>query len=779
MKVRAPASFGAQLKGLRESAGFTQEELATIAGLSVHAVSALERGHRRRPHVETVRALSAALDLSGATRDAFLDSARGVAAATVGDELLAASLPLTALVGRDADLGWLYKSVADPAARLITILGPGGVGKTRLALELAHTIARQGTTAVVFVPLAALRESAFVAPAIAEALGLTDVSALDLPARAGVACGDQPTLLVLDNFEHVQPAAPLIGELLSRVRPLRMLVTSRSPLHVRGEREYALEPLELDPQSEGMSPADLAHVPAVRLFVERARDVQPDFCLTPANAPTVAAICRKLDALPLALELAARWIKALTLDDLLRRLERDRLVLMAGLRDLPERQQTMNSTVAWSYQLLDPQEQRAFRRLGALPGPFSIGAAEAVLAGREGVTNGDHAVWAVGTLIDKSLLMRSRTSHADKSPLYLMLETVRAYAALQLAADERDDALEGLARYCGRTAALASDGIAGPDQVEWLDRVREDLESYRIVLSWLIERGRSLEACQIAWGLMWFWAIRGHAIEGLRWYELIAAQPALAPAVESRVLSGAAAMRYIQGDLARARNDLLRALALAHGSRDTEAVHAEWILGYVEYAAGDLAAARASLEHAVTGFHAHASAIPWGMGQALSGLAWIALAEDDPDRARHLLADARVALRDAGPWFLSLVEYLSAVLAVRRGEPDEAIALIRESLIRMHQLKDKFAFVYALIPLAAAAAAKGDYEWAARIIGARDAVSESTGVTIVDDAVRELRESTEREARARLGPRRWGHAYAAGRKTSTEMMLHDIDSSRS
>jgi predicted ATPase len=210
-----------------------------------------------------------------------------------------------------------------------------------------------------------------------------------LAGRARVACGDQRTLLVLDNFEHVLDAAPLVVELLTSVASLRLLVTSRAPLRVRGEREYAVGPLALELGVDEMSPADLARVPAVHLFVERVRDVRHDFRLTPANGSTVAAICRRLDALPLALELAAPWIKVLTPEELLRRLAQDVLLAAPGPRDLPERQQTTNATVAWSYRLLDPEEQRAFRRFGALPGLFPVDAAAEVLGGRDGASAGE------------------------------------------------------------------------------------------------------------------------------------------------------------------------------------------------------------------------------------------------------------------------------------------------------------------------------------------------------------------------------------------------------
>jgi predicted ATPase/DNA-binding XRE family transcriptional regulator len=778
MKPGPPGSFGAQLKALREAAGFTQEELATIAGLSVHGVSALERGERRRPHVETVRALSAALDLTGAPRDALLRSARAPADDAAVDELSAVPLPLalTAFLGRESDVRILRHWLADPAARLITLIGPGGVGKTRLALELARAIAEEGARRVVFVPLAALRDPAFVALAIAEALGLSEVTALDLPRRARVACADQPTLLVLDNFEHVLDAAPLVGDLLTSVASLRLLVTSRAPLRVRGEREYAVGPLALEAGSDETSPADLARAPAVRLFVERVRDVQPDFRLTSENGPTVTAICRRLDALPLALELAAPWIKVLTLEGLLRRLTHDVLISTVGSRDLPARQQTMNATVAWSYQLLGPEEQRAFRRFGALPGLFPIDAAAAVLAGREDARAGyAEALRAAAGLMDKSLLVRAATSVVPTCPLYYMLDTVRAYAARELTASgERDDALEGLVRYCTTEASLAAGGLVGPAQGEWLDRVREDLESYRAALTCLIERDRSAEASDIAWGLMFFWVIRGHATEGLRWYQEILNLPSLPPSAESRALVGASTMWYTQGELGRARTGLTRALALARAAGDVHlALHAEFLFGHVEHAVGDLDAARDRFTRSVKGFKLAGTA--WGTGHVLTAMAWVALAAGDADQAERLLDEATSTLRHAGPWFLQLGLYIRAILAVRRGNPDQAIALVHESLTRIRQLHDKFAFVYALVPLAAAAVLKSDDAWAARILGARDAVTERTGATVVDKSVDDLREQAERDARTRLGPDRWATAYAAGRHTSIDALLKDID----
>jgi predicted ATPase/DNA-binding XRE family transcriptional regulator len=777
MPSDAAAPFGVQLKALREQAGFTQEELATIAGLSVHAVSALERGERRRPHVETVRALSAALDLSGAARDRLVASARAPSHDSAIDELSRRSLPIapTALFGREADLEILRRWVGDPAARLMTLVGPGGVGKTRLALELAHWIAEHGSTRVVFVPLAAIREPVFVVSAIAEALGIADVSAAELPTRARLACNDRPTCIVLDNFEQVLDAASLVADLLTTAAPLRFLVTSRAALRLRGEREYLVGPLTLPPHSEGLPPADLARVPAVRLFVERVRGAQPHFRLTTMNAPTVVAICQRLDALPLAIELAAPWVKVLDAQGLLDRLERDVLRSTAGPRDLPERQRTMNATVAWSYELLNASQQRVFRRLGALPGRFSMDAAAAALATADGSSvSTDDALGAIASLIERSLLLRAESAVPSRG-LYQMLETVRAYAAIELAAvGEREDALEGLTRYCKREASLAASGLIGSAQAEWLDRVRDDLDNYRAAMSWLVECGRPAEAADIALALKYFWMIRGHAAEGLRWYEQILSAPSLSPGGESRALVGAAGMWFALGKLEGRRPSLDRILTLARGTGDLDIVaEAEYTFGHIERATGNVDAARDRFATSLEAFRA--MNMRTGAGKALIGMAALALITGDAAEAERLVDEAASVMGDEAPWFLSFGLWIRAVLAVRRGKADEAIAWVRDSLVLIRALKDKFAFVYALVPLAAAAALKGNDAWAARILGIRDAVAEHTGAMLADSSVQDLRAQAERDVRLRLGADRWVRAYATGRVSSIDSLIKDID----
>jgi hypothetical protein len=497
------------------------------------------------------------------------------------------------------------------------------------------------------------------------------------------------------------------------------------------------------------------------------RDVRPEFRLTPANGPTVTAICRRLDALPLAVELAASWMKTLTVDDLLRRLTEDVLLSSVAPRDLPERQQTMTATVAWSYHLLPAEEQRAFRRLGALPGLFPIDAAAAVLG------DGEDALAAVAGLIDKSLVLRADASASR--PLYRMLETVRAYSALELAATgDTDDAMEGLTRYCTREAARAMEGMMGPDQAEWLDRVRDDLESYRAVLTRLIEHARSSEAADTAWHLVFFWLIRWHAAEGLRWYEQILDVPNLVPAAEARALVGAAATWYMQAEIPSARTALLRALQLAHDADDSEvAMYAELVLAHVEHAAGNEESARDGFARSVDGFRA--LGLTWGVANALGGMAAVAFATGDNREAELLVNEATAARGEVGAWFMSVALRVRAMLAVQRGSPDEVIAIVRAGLAEIRTLQDKFAFVSTLIPLAAAAAMKGDDAWAARILGARDAVSERTGAATVDKSVQQLNERIEQDARARLGPEKWARAYAGGRNASIDALIKDID----
>jgi ATP/maltotriose-dependent transcriptional regulator MalT len=358
-----------------------------------------------------------------------------------------------------------------------------------------------------------------------------------------------------------------------------------------------------------------------------------------------------------------------------------------------------------------------------------------------------------------------------------MLETVRAFAAFELGtAGERDEAREGLARYCLREAATTAEGLVGPAQAEWLNRAREDLDNYRRALEWLIEQRRPTDAIGIAYALLVFWVIRGLGPEAFDWYERALALDPPSPAAEC-ALAGLATMSYTLGQTDRARETGARALAHGAGSESSD-----WfsqtvlILGHVEQAQGNDEAARELFDRILR--ESRRLGGDWRIGDALCGLAWVALGSGRLDEAQRLLDQTDGVLRGIGPWFHLLPLYLRAVLAVRRRNPDEALEFVRASLGQIRELHDKFAFVYALVPLASAAVLKGDHAWAARILGAGQAVTDQTGATVSDASVADLRQSAEEEARAHLGPDRWARARAAGRAASIDSLIHDIDSRR-
>lgn len=763
------------LKALRDAAGFTQEELATIAGLSVHAISALERGERKRPQVDTVRALAAALDLAPAARDVFIASARGLrnSPPMLPSGRRALPVALTPLIGREADLARLDEWVADAAVRLLSLIGPGGVGKTRLAVALAHRLAGEASGRVLFVPLSAVSEPGMVGAAVAEVFGLDDATTRDLPARVQAACRETPTWLVLDNFEQVASAASLVTALLTEVAVLRILVTSRTPLHVRGERAYEVAPLALGDQLSFETPADLASLSAIELFVSRVRDVWSDFHLTQTNSPVIAAICRRLDGLPLALELAAPWVKTLAPEGLLARLHGAEVLAAEGPLDLPARQRTMNATVAWSVQLLPALEQRAFRRLGAIPGVFSIEAAAAVIAGATIVPDAEvNAVPVVRTLHDTSLLRRTHTPEAA-NPSYVLLETVRAYAARELlASGEHADAMEGLVRYCVAQGSEAAPGIQGRQQIVWLDRVRDDLESHRVVLAWLLTQGRGNEAAALVWSLVLFWIMRGHSAEGLRWFDEVRHGASPGSVAEARCLVGAALMRFTQGDMVGAGAASMPVADNRHADHEVRA-HACLCLGHVHYATGQLTAARDEFHRARVLFRD--VAIAWGEGNSVTGLAWVALGAGDAVDASRLLDEADAIWPACGPWFRALGWYLRGVLALQAHDARAVIRCTRDSLNGLRAFHDTFAFAYALVPLLGAAGLFGDDWWVARIAGARDAFADRTGGRAVDPLTDAVCARTEADARERLGPESWAVAYAAGRRLSVDGIIDEID----
>ncbi len=491
--ITGDPAFGTLLRAFRTRAGLTQEALAERAGLSVRGISDLERGRKRAPRRDTVALLLEALNLSPDER-AALAAARTPPAATVPDRDVRLPLAPTPLVGREREVAAVVDLLASgdrhaqgaPGTRLLTLVGPGGVGKTRLALAAAHRLVDRYVDGAVFVDLAPVRDPALVLPTIAAALGVRDTGARALAEALAIAIGARQLLLVLDNCEQVVRAAPDIAALLAACPALTVLATSRVVLRIAAEQVVPVPPLGLPDRSARTSLPELARSEAVALFVARARAAEPAFGLTEATAQAVAELVHRLDGLPLAIELAAVRIRTLPPRALLDRLDRRLPLLTGGARDGPARQRTMRDAIAWSYDLLTQNEQAVLRLLATFVGGFTLDAAEAVGAtARPNVAVLD----GLAGLVDASLLHQVEGSGDGPdagTPRFGMLETVREFAQDQLAASGEEATLrEAHAAYFLGLAEQAKPHLAAFGQGSWLRRLEADHPNFRVALATL------------------------------------------------------------------------------------------------------------------------------------------------------------------------------------------------------------------------------------------------------------------------------------------------------
>jgi predicted ATPase len=623
------------------------------------------------------------------------------------------NLPLqaTPLIGREREVEAVCGLLRSSETRLLTLLGPGGTGKTRVGLQVAAELVDDFEDGVFFVPIAAITDPARVAPTIARALGLSEGRTRPAEELLEGYLRDRQTLLLLDNLEQVLEATPVVDGLLSTAAGLKILATSRTPLGLYGEYEFPIPPLSL-PEPESLPPLEhLTEYEAIRLFVERARAVRPDFSLAEDNAPAVVEICERLDGLPLAIELAAARIKLLTPQLLLDRLGNRLKILTGGARNLPERQRTLRNAIEWSYDLLDEGEKMLFGRLGVFSSGSTLEAMEAV-CDAEGDLPTD-VFEGASSLLDKSLLRQEEGAGGD--PRFLMLETIHEFADEKLEGGGEAEAVRRAhAEYFLALAEEAEPMLWGAEDAMWLDRLEREHDNMRAALSWALRHAEATLALRVGAALRWFWYMEGYYREGRRWLEaaLDKERGVAAAEARARALEGVGWLAAGQGDLDRAQAAAKEGLRLSTeaGLGDVVAADLQNVLGEaVARRRGDYEWATELLTESLA-LHRKAGDIR-GVAWSLGNLANVSSDRGDYEQAKRLYEEGLALSRElAGAELLGAHSISLGYEYLLEGEPERATALNEEAaeLYRKRGLRD--GLQHALDNLGWATLLRGDYE---------------------------------------------------------------------
>jgi predicted ATPase len=756
-----------------------------------------------------MQSLADALGLSQPERIRFEMAARMPAARADTHEVTQPTvLPsqLTPFIGREREVEEVCQRLLHPDVRLLTLTGPGGIGKTRLGLEVARQVRDQFVDSVCFVALAPISDPALVSSAIAQALQVKQGAGQSVTEALEQYLRERQQLLLLDNFERLLEAGPPLAQLLAACPRLKVFVTSRVVLRLQGEHNYEVPTLTLPPAEHRPSLEQLGRYEGIRLFMQRAQAANSQFTITTENAPAVVELCRRLDALPLAIELAAARVSVLPPEAVLARLGNRLALLTGGARDLPDRQRTLRATLDWSYGLLSVAERALFARLAVFAGGWTLEAAEAICD----VGNEAEVLQHMSALMDKSLVQQQ--ANIQHEPRFAMLETVREYALERL---EASGELERLRRrhasYFLKLAEEEERASQGPLQRAWLDRLETEHDNLRAALAWsLSPQGDTEMGLQLTGALSHFWYVREHHSESRMWLQSAMEHGSDATAARAKVLVGAGRLAWFQGELARANTLLEESLALYQDLGDVAgAAFSRLVLGRTAVSQGDRRRGETLVEESLAFFRQQENM--WGIARALIILGDRTLFEGDVDRAtakfqksldisqdledaegialsllylgraahmrgddarsNTLLQESLVVFKDSGD-SRGVAEVLLELGRVARAQGDtvHALALCRESLVLSWKLDNKSHIAFCLTTLAGVIQATGDARRAVRLFGAAEMLLQSLDAVLDPGGSLEY-DSDLAVARTQLGELAFEEARAEGQTITFEQAV--------